>query len=106
MSSTPVIVASTALMAATISSSSRRRRLARLRALKRIKNNGENKSMSNELIKEFIGKDVVIVEADGTDHRGRLVACEDNWLKLEEKRITKLINADMVNSISYKHLNL
>ncbi len=57
--------------------------------------------MPKELIKDFIGKVCIIVlldEAFGT--QGKIIAVEDNWLKVEEKNKVRLINGDMIKDIS------
>lgn len=97
-----------AIMAANMAAmSARRRRLIRARVIKRLQNKQKGiRSMSNDLIREFIGKEVLVVTVDNTEYRGRLVTCEDNWIKIEEKRNTRLINADVITAISYKTLNL
>lgn len=99
--------ANSAILAANIAAmSAKRRRIGHRRALLRRINKRERNIMSNELIKEFIGKEVHIVTVDSAEYRGRLVACEDNWVKIEEKRNTRLINTDIITAISYKTLNL
>lgn len=53
------------------------------------------------MIKEFIGKNCTIVlfnESFGV--QGKIVAVEDNWIKVEEKKKTRLINGDMIRDIS------
>ncbi len=57
--------------------------------------------MPQEMIKEFIGKNCTIVlfnESFGV--QGKIVAVEDNWIKVEEKKKTRLINGDMIRDIS------
>lgn len=97
--------ANAAIMAASIAAaSSRRRRIAHARAMRRL--DKENRTMPNELIAEFIGKEVVIRTIEGDEYHCRLVAAQDNWIKVTEKRTTRVINADSITAISYKHLNL
>ena len=66
--------------------------------------------MPQELMKEFIGKVCTIIlfnESFGV--QGKIVAVEDNWIKVEEKNKVRLINGDMIRDISiapekwYKH---
>ena len=108
MSVATIAAANSAIMAANMAAmSARRRRLIRARVLRRLQNKQKGiRSMSNDLIREFIGKEVLVVTVDNAEYRGRLVACEDNWIKIEEKRNTRLINADVITAISYKTLNL
>ena len=62
---------------------------------------GRKRKMPQEMIKEFIGKNCTIVlfnESFGV--QGKIVAVEDNWIKVEEKKKTRLINGDMIRDIS------
>ena len=57
--------------------------------------------MPQELMKEFIGKNCTIIlfnELSGV--QGKIVAVEDNWIKVEEKKKIRLINGDMIRDIS------
>ena len=57
--------------------------------------------MPQELMKEFIGKVCTIIlfnESFGV--QGKIVAVEDNWIKVEEKNKVRLINGDMIRDIS------
>lgn len=57
--------------------------------------------MPKELIKEFMGKVCTIVlfnESFGI--MGKIVAIEDNWLKIEEKNKVRLLNGDMIRDIA------
>ena len=57
--------------------------------------------MPQELMKEFIGKVCTIVlfnESFGV--QGKIVAVEENWIKVEEKNRVRLINGDMIRDIS------
>lgn len=57
--------------------------------------------MPQELMKEFIGKVCTIVLFnDSFGVQGKIVALEDNWIKVEEKNRIRLINGDMVRDIS------
>lgn len=59
------------------------------------------RKMPQELMKEFIGKVCIIMlfnESFGIT--GKIVAIEDNWLKVEEKNKIRLINGDMIRDIS------
>ncbi|MCQ2797526.1 MAG: hypothetical protein MJ241_03595 [Bacilli bacterium] len=100
------VAATSAIMAANIAIMASKRKRARLRNIRRTRINKEIKTMPNELIREFIGKEVVIKTIEEVEYHGRLVAAEDNWVKVEEKRVTRLINSDSITAISYKHLNL
>ena len=56
--------------------------------------------MPTELIKEFIGKVCNIsLFNDSFVVTGKIVAVEDNWIKINEKSTVRLINGDMVRDI-------
>ena len=58
--------------------------------------------MPQELLKEFIGKVCTFIlfnESFGV--QGKLVAVEENWIKIEEKNgKARLINGDMIRDIT------
>ena len=59
--------------------------------------------MPTELMKEFIGKECTIIlfnESFGVT--GKIVAVEENWIKVEEKNRVRIINGDMIRDISLK----
>ena len=59
--------------------------------------------MPTELMKEFIGKECTIIlfnESFGVT--GKIVAVEENWIKVEEKNRVRIINGDMIRDISIK----
>lgn len=57
--------------------------------------------MPQELIKEFIGKVCsIVLFNDFFGIEGKIVAIEDNWIKVEEKNKVRLINGDMIRDIS------
>ena len=65
------------------------------------KKKGRKRKMPQELMKEFIGKVCTIVlfnESFGV--QGKIVAVEENWIKIEEKNKIRLINGDMIRDIS------
>jgi len=56
--------------------------------------------MPQELMKEFIGQVCTIIlfnESFGV--KGKIIAVEDNWIKVEEKNKVRLINGDMIRDI-------
>lgn len=56
--------------------------------------------MPTELIKEFIGKVCSIsLFNEMTAFMGKIVAMENNWIKVEEKNTVRLINGDMIRDI-------
>lgn len=57
--------------------------------------------MPKELMKEFIGKVCMITLFNETfGVQGRIVALENNWVKVEEKNKIRLINGDMIRDIT------
>ena len=59
--------------------------------------------MPTELTKEIIGKECTIIlfnESFGVT--GKIVAVEENWIKVEEKNRVRIINGDMIRDISIK----
>ena len=67
----------------------------------RRKKKGVKRNMPQELMKEFIGKVCTIMlfnESFGV--QGKIVALENNWIKVEEKNRVRLINGDMIRDIS------
>ena len=62
---------------------------------------GNNLLINNGGGKKFIGKVCTIIlfnESFGV--QGKIVAVEDNWIKVEEKNKVRLINGDMIRDIS------
>ena len=77
-----------------------RRNKLYLEIIKR-KKKGRKRKMPQELMKEFIGKVcTIILFNDFFGVQGKIVALEDNWIKVEEKNRIRLINGDMVRDIS------
>ena len=61
---------------------------------------GRKRSMPTELITEFLGKVCNIsLFNDSFGVTGKIVAVEDNWIKINEKSTVRLINGDMVRDI-------
>lgn len=57
--------------------------------------------MPTEMIKEFIGKECIIsLFNEAMAVQGKIVALEDNWIKVEEKKKIRIINGDMIRDIS------
>ena len=58
------------------------------------------KTMPEQLIKEFIGKTVIITCMNSLGGEvGELVATEGSWIKFKQKKNLRLINADMIVDI-------
>ena len=57
--------------------------------------------MPQELMKEFIGKVCAIMLFNASlGVQGKIVAVEENWIKVEEKNKVRIINGDMIQDIS------
>jgi len=53
------------------------------------------------MIKDFIGKDCIIsMFSEFSAVQGRILAVEENWIKVEEKKKIRMINGDMIKDIS------
>ncbi len=64
------------------------------------KKKGRIRKMPTELIKEFMGKVCSIsLFNESFGITGRIVAMEDNWIKVEEKNSIRLVNGDMIRDI-------
>lgn len=64
------------------------------------KKKGETRKMPTELMKEFIGKVCAITlfnESFGIT--GKITTVEGNWIKVEEKDTSRLVNGDMIRDI-------
>ena len=63
----------------------------------------EKKKMSDEMVKEFIGKECFISALSGWDNiSGKIVAVENGWVKVEEKKKIRIVNLDYIKDISMK----
>jgi len=56
--------------------------------------------MPVEMLKELIGKQVTVyMEGLAGGFQGTILAIEGNWMKIEEKKNIRLVNADMIYHI-------
>jgi len=56
--------------------------------------------MTNELIKRYIGKQCLISTGSfGTSVKGIIIDVNENWLEIETKKGSELINAEFIQSI-------
>lgn len=65
------------------------------------KKKGVKRKMPIEMMREFIGKECTIAlfnDAGGV--RGKILAIEENWIKVEEKKKIRIINGDMIRDIA------
>lgn len=77
---------------------SQRRFLQKIRQRKR---RGAHRKMPTELLKEYIGKMCTItLYNELSASNGVILAVEENWIKIEEKKRIRLINGDMIRDIS------
>jgi hypothetical protein len=59
--------------------------------------------MPTEMMREFIGKTCSISTYNGAfTIECKLLAVEENWIKVEEKKKIRIINGDMIRDISIK----
>ena len=75
----------------------------RMRQIRRARHNRRKRSNGginmNELIKSFIGKNVII-SGDSTGTEGIITKIEDNWIEVEDRKGKKeLVNCDFVSRI-------
>ena len=65
------------------------------------KKKGMKTEMSVEMIKDLIGQNVTVTLFNESGaSQGVVLAVEDNWIKVEEKKRTRIINGDMIRDIS------
>lgn len=58
--------------------------------------------MTNELIKRYIGKKCLISTGTfGTNVKGTIIGVNENWLEVETKKGSELINAEFIQSIKF-----
>jgi len=66
----------------------------------RRKKEGRKTKMPTELMKEFIGKVCAIsLFNDSFGITAKIVCVEGNWLKVEEKDTSRILNGDMIRDI-------
>lgn len=54
----------------------------------------------NELIKYYIGKDVIVWESPLSSYRGTATKIEENWLEVEDKHGNRqILNTDYISRI-------
>ncbi len=58
---------------------------------------GEN--AMNELIKSYIGKEVIIWAGSSSGVTGTITKIEENWVELEDKYGTQILNTDYISRI-------
>lgn len=65
------------------------------------KRKGEKRDMPKEMMQEFMGKVCsIILFNDSFGMTGKIVAIEENWIKVENKKEVRILNGDMIQSIS------
>lgn len=65
------------------------------------KRKGEKRDMPKEMMQEFMGKVCsIMLFNDSFGMTGKIVAIEENWIKVENKKEVRIINGDMIQSIS------
>ncbi len=59
--------------------------------------------MTNEIIKKYIGKNCKISTGPyGTNVTGKIIEINENWIEVETKKGSELINAEFIQSIKVK----
>lgn len=57
--------------------------------------------MPKEMMQEFMGKVCsIMLFNDSFGMTGKIVAIEENWIKVENKKEVRILNGDMIQSIS------
>lgn len=65
------------------------------------KRKGEKRNMPKEMMQEFMGKVCsIMLFNDSFGMTGKIVAIEENWIKVENKKEVRILNGDMIQSIS------
>ncbi len=77
---------------------------SRQRALQRIvqrRRKGERRMIPSEMLREFTGKECAITLFNEIGAvQGKILAVEEKWIKVEEKKKIRLINGDMIRDIA------
>jgi preprotein translocase subunit YajC len=58
---------------------------------------GEN--VMNELVKSYIGKEVIVWAGNSSGVNGTITKIEENWVELEDKYGTQILNTDYISRI-------
>lgn len=78
------------------------RRRRRLQKIRKRRNGGESR-MTSKLLTECIGKEVELYGEGGiSGYAGKVIAVEENLVKIEDKKTIRIINADMIAQIKIK----
>lgn len=60
-------------------------------------------TMANKILERWLGKECIISTGSfGTTITGTIVAVEENWIEVETKKDSQLINADFITNITPK----
>ena len=63
--------------------------------------------MAAKMLQELIGKDVTIYAEGGLGgYVAKVLSVEDNFIKIEDKKIIRYLNADMITCIQLKKTEL
>ena len=77
-----------------------KRRHRMIRKNKRLKKRGIKRVMPIDMLKECIGKEVIVcVEGELSGFKATVLDIEENWIKVEEKNNVRFINGDMITQI-------
>ncbi len=53
----------------------------------------------NELVKSYIGKEVIVWAGNSSGVNGTITKIEENWVELEDKYGTQILNTDYISRI-------
>jgi hypothetical protein len=74
-----------------------------IRLSRRRRKNGGQNLMTSKLLTECIGKNVELYGEGGiSGYAGKVIAVEENLVKIEDKKTIRIINADMIAQIKIK----
>ena len=65
-----------------------------------IKGKKEKRMLPKNLLAEFTGKVCSITQFNSSVINGKITAVEENWIKVETKKESKLLNGDMIKDIT------
>lgn len=62
---------------------------------------GKNK-MNEKVLKDFINKEVIVIVYSEAEYKGTIISIDSGWIKLDTKKEVKLINSELISSISLR----
>lgn len=83
----------------TVITQARNKRQVMRMIIKRKKIKNGEKSIMNEAINIFLGKECVVYTFEGASIKGIVEAAQDGWLRIKTKKGQQLVNPDFVSRI-------